>query len=454
MDVPNIAFLGICEDLRLIPATPQTLPELSIIGLKNVIASHLFPLSLNESFFVFSIYSAKNFQPTQIALKNSKGHDVFSITISLDEFSPTQGDSTHELIEGFPNQIQESIYPPVPKYLWSPSGTQDICWTTVPLRPGHSLPPLLVYEPGLYILVGRRDDIEFPLGYLMFVLASSPPLTPDRIAAIKAKPHAAKLVHIELRCRECGDAVKAYAGLERDSKIESDGWTWYNDLPDSFSCACGSTCNIDLSYIRSNLHSLLGDSLRTGPRVSLTHMYDPSSIETIYNRFKALLDKDTVEEEIQQFIEENPVILQSFSPNRVFYKKSILSKFQTDIAIVNPKNELVLIELEKASTRLLLKSGGMASQLTHAFDQVRDWLHEIDEHRSAIFEAFNLSTSDISQIVGAVICGRDFPYDPDTLRKLKATRFDRIAFFTYDDLLRSLGVLIRSLLELESPNPW
>ncbi len=279
-------------------------------------------------------------------------------------------------------------------------------------------------------------------------------MTPDRVAAIRAKPHAAKRVHVQLSCRNCDESIHAYAGIEKDDALELEGWQWYESLPDEFTCSCGETSNIDLTYIRSNLHGLLGDTLRTGPRVSLTHMHDPDSLERIFNDFSGLLEEQPAEEELQQFIEDNPVLLHTFSPDRVFYKKPILAKHQTDFAVVSSSKELVLIEIEKSSIRLLRKDGGVTAASTHAFDQVRDWLHEADEHRPAVLEAFDLSPDEVTQVRGAVICGRDQGYDAEALRKLKATRYERIVFLTYDDLLRSLGILIRSLVEMRAPQPF
>ena len=89
--------------------------------------------------------------------------------------------------------------------------------------------------------------------------------------------------------------------------------------------------------------------------------------------------------------------------------------------------------------------------MQHALDQVRDWLHTADEHRAAVLNCLGLQPDDVSAISGVVILGRDRDYKEDHLRKLKWTGFGRIAFFTYDDLLRSLVSLTHMFSELWPP---
>ena len=178
-----------------------------------------------------------------------------------------------------------------------------------------------------------------------------------------------------------------------------------------------------------------------------------SPLQAVCGQFEALLDQNPAEEQVQQFMESNPLVLHQFSPDRVFFKSPILTTYKTDIAVLTSKRELLLIELERPSTRLLKKDGGIAATMQHALDQVRDWLHMIDEHRAAVLKCLNLQPEEVSTIRGVVILGRDRDYRGDHLRKLKWTDFGRIAFFTYDDLLRSLVNLTRMVTELWPPAP-
>jgi hypothetical protein len=106
---------------------------------------------------------------------------------------------------------------------------------------------------------------------------------------------------------------------------------------------------------------------------------------------------------------------------------------------------LLLIELEKPQTRILKQDGGVHSELQHAFDQVRDWLHLADEHRRAFIECIGADPKKVGAVKGVVIAGRDGGYNADHLRKLKGVDFGRIKFMSYDDLFASFEALLRAL---------
>lgn len=108
----------------------------------------------------------------------------------------------------------------------------------------------------------------------------------------------------------------------------------------------------------------------------------------------------------------------------------------------------MLIELEKPSTLLLKKDGGIASELQHAMDQVRSWLRIFSKHYEACIDCLDLKSDDITKIRGIVIAGRDLMYPKKYLNYLKWTDFGDLEFYSYDDVQISLITLIRSLKEL------
>jgi Domain of unknown function (DUF4263) len=116
--------------------------------------------------------------------------------------------------------------------------------------------------------------------------------------------------------------------------------------------------------------------------------------------------------------------LHQFPSNRILTKPKILLAYVADFGIVTPTKELLLIELEKSDMRLLKKDGGIAAPPNHAFDQVRDWLHEVDEHRLAVLDSLGIAREEVSAIRGVVIAGRDSGCDAKNLRKLKGTDRD------------------------------
>ncbi|MCI5158052.1 MAG: DUF4263 domain-containing protein [Candidatus Electrothrix sp. AUS1_2] len=84
------------------------------------------------------------------------------------------------------------------------------------------------------------------------------------------------------------------------------------------------------------------------------------------------------------------MLLHYLPSEKLFPKPPILTFFYADFAVVIPQRELILIELEKTTTRLMKKDGGVAAPLSHAFDQVRDWLHTVDEHRLAVLDSLKI----------------------------------------------------------------
>jgi hypothetical protein len=107
--------------------------------------------------------------------------------------------------------------------------------------------------------------------------------------------------------------------------------------------------------------------------------------------------------------------------------------------------ELILIELERADTRLMRQDGDVAAPLSHAIDQVSDWLQVVDDHRLAVLDSLGIEKEQVSSVRGVVIAGRDIGYDARQLRKLKGVDRGRISLLTYDDVLLSLDALIRRI---------
>jgi hypothetical protein len=191
---------------------------------------------------------------------------------------------------------------------------------------------------------------------------------------------------------------------------------------------------------------MLGHRLRYNiEEISIVPLYERSSLEIVRKDLLHLLNSVAKEEVLQQFINENPIILHQFPSEKIFAKPPILTFFAADFGIVTPQKELILIELKKATARLMKKDGGVAAPLSHAFDQVRWWLHIVDEHRLAVLESLKIEKELVSTVKGVVIAGGDIGNDAQYLRQLKGTDWGRITFLTYDDLLFALDALIRRM---------
>lgn len=421
--IPDVAFLGLCERAECKQLNPSLLLTCNIIGLKNVIISNIYPLSLAGSYFAISIYNPNSFNKGRIYIRSEDGEELIHIDIEVE-------------VNAAPKSSVEQLESTVP-YIEIPIWTTNYIYVDA----------ALVKSPGRFTVFLAKDGQELTIGHLIFALAPAIPLTPDRIAAIKSDPMAAGALRYILTCNQCGDTLKSYTGLDKSKDQEENGFVWYEDLPNRFNCSCGKN-DLDLTILRQNMHGLLGRHANSQGAISLTQLYEKDALETIVNDFIKLLDSNPLEEPIQKFIEDNPILLHQFSPQQIFYKPPILSKYKADFAVVNQKKELILIEIEKLGKPILKKDGGKTADLQRPFTQVEDWLFSIDRHRDAVLDGFNLNPSDVSKIRGIVIMGRDNECNEEHLRKLKWIDHGRTDFYTYDDLANALITLIRNMRDL------
>src|SRR5258708_22795188 len=124
--------------------------------------------------------------------------------------------------------------------------------------------------------------------------------------------------------------------------------------------------------------------------VRWTPLYEKSAIENLRIEFLHLVNADPPEESLQKFIEDHPVLLHQFPAEKLFFKPPILTRFKADFAVVTSQKELILIEIERPSTCLLKQNGEQHSDLTHAVEQINQWLGVLDDHRLSVLEAMTI----------------------------------------------------------------
>jgi hypothetical protein len=423
-DTP-IVFLGLCERARYVREGNTNLFKWNILGLKTVVLSHIFPLTIGGWAAGFAIPQGASETEARLRITDGGGQEVGTLSLFTSAAEPDDQSGV------FQGEVATLLVP-------------EHGWTTVfvPLKKTAWVIP----APGVYYL--EQSTIRGPvrIGTLQFAFLEAPQLSAERIAAIKSDPNASKAVRVEVGCKYCPSKFRAYAALDRNDKMESEGWNWYQDIPDVFECECGKNTT-DLQYIRRNLHGLLGRRHRNTEQLSFMPLYEKSSLESIRVNFADLIAKKPREEVLQQFLEENPILLHQFPAERIIAKPPILTSYYADFGIVTPQKELILVELEKTTTRLMKKNGDIAAPLSHAFDQVRNWLHEVDEHRLAVLDSLQIERGAVSVIRGIVIAGRDGGYDARDLRRLKGADYGRVAFLSYDDILFALDALMRRVEE-------
>jgi hypothetical protein len=303
---------------------------------------------------------------------------------------------------------------------------------------------VVVNSPGTYDVFLTTGEVEEYMGTVVFAHVAVAPYTPEEITALKSDPLATKFVRMDLRCNACGDGIKAYAGVERSPSLEDQGFQWNLDMRDGdFVCSCGKV-RISLTPIKTGLHGLLRRNVTplTETNVTPVRLYERTALEQYCRELLKLIEADTPEQELQNFLESHPIFFHLFLPTKVIFKPPILTKFFADFAILNARNELLLVEIERPGLKMLKKDAGRTSELEHAFHQVRTWKRVVDDHRVAALDALGLEAKEVANVKGVVVAGRK-PHDESRLRMLRSLSSADIELYTYDDLLGAVTELVK-----------
>jgi hypothetical protein len=233
--VPRVALLGIADRARYEQGEQPVLSHIDILGLRKVVLAYIYPFDASSLYLAMAVYGIEQSNPGAVVLRSRKGNQIFRADIKTIGKVDISNDNTVDN-EALDTEIVVAIGD-VPS------------WTTllVPLK------DVVLNEPQTLEASLSVDGEDISLGVLSFGLAGAPPLTPDRIAAIKSDPRAIKALQLHLGCKHCDSKLKVSAALE---KLEGkDGDTiWYQDVPESFDCSCGKT-HMSLEILRTNMHA-------------------------------------------------------------------------------------------------------------------------------------------------------------------------------------------------------
>jgi hypothetical protein len=228
--LPPVAFLGLAEHAAMVVDAAPNLRAINILGLKRIVVSHIFPLSLKHFAFVFGVYSAGAGQSYKVVIRDESGAEVASVNMAF----------RARASDGEPTATETALKHDTVVL------AAEMGWMPIIIPPG--MVDAMLKRPGDYSVHCEFENQAIPLGFLHFVLLDPEPLTAARVAAIRSDATAVQFVRYELKCNECGEALRSYTGLGRDAELEQ-GHTWYENLPDEWICACGKQ-RIDLTVMR------------------------------------------------------------------------------------------------------------------------------------------------------------------------------------------------------------
>ena len=98
------------------------------------------------------------------------------------------------------------------------------------------------------------------------------------------------------------------------------------------------------------------------------------ALEERINAFRALLDTDPGEEDVQVFLGKNPVLLHPTAV-KITPKIRLGTEYVTDFVIELIEEEYILVEIEAPHHKLFNQKGDQTAVVTHAYGQVTDWKH-------------------------------------------------------------------------------
>jgi hypothetical protein len=163
----------------------------------------------------------------------------------------------------------------------------------------------------------------------------------------------------------------------------------------------------------------------------------------VLNEFTALLDGP--EEPVHQFLKKYPRLL---SPSYLrAWSKLPFGERVSDFVMREVPNDYVLIEIEAPYREVFRRDGQPRAELTHAVDQVNDWLAYIRDNRERVEKELGLAGISASPRA-VVVIGRSSALSEENRRKLLTMqeRQPRLQILTYDDVLSSARSLLESLL--------
>jgi hypothetical protein len=170
----------------------------------------------------------------------------------------------------------------------------------------------------------------------------------------------------------------------------------------------------------------------------------------IRKRYAALLDKfDALlvgpEEPVHQFLKQHPELL--CPTNDRYWSKLPFGDRVSDFVFREPYNDYQLVEIEAPIRKLFRKNGQQREELTHAINQIMDWIQYIANNKQRVEEEFGLvgiSTNPHS----LVVIGRSSSLTEENRRKLATLQAqqNKMRILTYDDVIAAARANLERLL--------
>jgi len=416
----EVRFLGVTTNFSnnaiQVKGQKQIIDSLNCIGLSELVTTPTLPMLCDLNYiFALSFPVDVEFTPINISIILRKdGIDKASMSFNLTEL------------------LKSGDFKPKTKTIKTQIIHQKFNFTQID-------------SPGTYDVVCKVSE-ETIIGQIIFHPLPPRKYSLEEINAIKSNPLAIKYVRGEVSCNQCQEKLKFYTSFSKDKNLEKNGYIFAKEIPKNYSCKCGNM-NFSTDYFRDGIDFFLGDSSVGREDLGIKALYQSRTLQGIANRFRNLLSTESSEEEFQEFIKKNPILLHMFNAREIRFKNPVLSKYKTDFTILTHSKRVINIEIEKPGLSMFTKTGHVAKDLKHAFDQLSDWETAISNNRGSYLEDLGYSNSEIVSIEFFVIAGRTGNHKLKSFHHLK-NQYRNYGFMTYDDLLNSLIQLVSNVDKL------
>jgi len=167
----------------------------------------------------------------------------------------------------------------------------------------------------------------------------------------------------------------------------------------------------------------------------------------IVAQYKKLINKSDVKEpELQEFFEENHILLDQRITD-VYPQKSFGGEKFPDFVIVLSNGTHVLVELEKPQDKIYNENGDPNAKFTHAEEQIREYLAMANEEKEFLRKR-GLPNMCVENTRGLLIIGMSNELSKSDLAKLSRHKYSVCSTYeikTFDDILEENIQLIKSL---------
>jgi hypothetical protein len=163
----------------------------------------------------------------------------------------------------------------------------------------------------------------------------------------------------------------------------------------------------------------------------------------LLEQFQALLQG--AEEPVHQFLKQHPELISPTCDR--YWSKLAFGERVSDFVFREPHNDYELVELEAPIRQLFRQDGQQREELTHAINQIADWVRFIEDNRTNVEQELGL-TGISTNPRSLIVIGRSESLRLEDRRKLATlqNQIPKLRIMTYDDLLASARATLERIL--------